>query len=65
MEHVEALGGSLESIAAAKAGILKAGRPLVLAEQPHEAARKVVLEAAGKLGCVVTSAEESVQVEHG
>jgi folylpolyglutamate synthase/dihydropteroate synthase len=32
-EHVEALGGSLESIAAAKAGIVQAGGTVVVAEQ--------------------------------
>lgn len=33
MEHVEALGGSLETIAAAKAGIAQAGGTVVVAEQ--------------------------------
>jgi folylpolyglutamate synthase/dihydropteroate synthase len=61
-EHLDALGGSVESIAAAKAGILKGGRPLVLAAQPHAAAEKVLLEAAARLGCEVTRAEEVVQV---
>jgi folylpolyglutamate synthase/dihydropteroate synthase len=34
MEHVDALGGSLESIAAAKAGIVKRGGVVVTARQP-------------------------------
>ncbi|KAI8473874.1 MAG: FolC bifunctional protein [Monoraphidium minutum] len=37
-DHVDALGGSLESISAAKAGILRPGRPAVIAAQPHAAA---------------------------
>jgi dihydrofolate synthase/folylpolyglutamate synthase len=36
-EHTEILGDTLEKIAAEKAGIIKAGRPLVLAEQSGEA----------------------------
>jgi folylpolyglutamate synthase/dihydrofolate synthase len=51
MEHVQALGGSIESIAAAKAGIMKAGRPAVIAAQPSEAALGVLLAEAGRLGC--------------
>jgi hypothetical protein len=33
MDHVDALGGSLESIARAKAGIMKAGVPVVVGPQ--------------------------------
>ncbi|GLI69157.1 hypothetical protein VaNZ11_013725 [Volvox africanus] len=67
LEHVEALGGSLQSIAAAKAGILRPGRPLVLGRQVHdEAARVVVAEAEAK-GCQpLLRAEHVVSVRsHG
>ena len=37
-DHMQFLGDSLASIAAAKAGILKAGRPAIIAQQPPEAA---------------------------
>ncbi|GFR41137.1 hypothetical protein Agub_g1786, partial [Astrephomene gubernaculifera] len=62
LEHVEALGGSLRSIAAAKAGILRPGRPLVLAPQPHAEAAEVVLAAAEAAGCPVVRAEQAVSV---
>jgi dihydrofolate synthase/folylpolyglutamate synthase len=37
LEHTEYLGNTLAAIAGEKAGIIKGGRPLVLAEQPGEA----------------------------
>uniref|UniRef100_A0A1D1ZUM4 Mur ligase central domain-containing protein n=1 Tax=Auxenochlorella protothecoides TaxID=3075 RepID=A0A1D1ZUM4_AUXPR len=44
-DHLDALGGSVRSVAAAKAGVLKAGRPLVLAPQPlHEAHQEIKRE---------------------
>ena len=43
-DHAAALGGSIESIAAAKAGIMQAGRPVVLARQPDAAAEAVLLQ---------------------
>jgi len=42
-DHAAALGGSIESIAAAKAGILQPGRPAVLGRQPEAAAEAVLL----------------------
>ncbi len=42
-DHAAALGGGIEQIAAAKAGILQAGRPAVLARQPEAAAEQVLL----------------------
>ena len=51
LEHQAALGGSLAEIAAAKAGIMKAGRPLVLGRQPEQAAADVLRAAAAALGC--------------
>lgn len=52
-DHQAALGGSLRSIATAKAGILKPGAPLVLAAQPEGEARAVLVQAAEQLGCPV------------
>ncbi len=51
-----ALGGGLREIAAAKAGILKAGRPLVLARQPEAEAAAALRAAAAALGCTVRGA---------
>lgn len=59
-EHVEALGGSIESIAAAKAGIMKPGRPVVVARQEHAAAQAVLEAAAAKLGCTMLQADKEV-----
>jgi folylpolyglutamate synthase/dihydropteroate synthase len=59
---VEALGGSLASIAAAKAGILRPGRPLVTAQQPHAEAEAVLRAEAAARGCPVLAAEEAVRV---
>ena len=42
-DHAAALGGEIEHIAAAKAGIMKEGRPVVLARQPEPAAEAVLL----------------------
>lgn len=44
-------GGSLESIATAKAGIMKAGRPVVLGRQPHPKAKQVLCQRAAALDC--------------
>lgn len=49
-DHMAALGGSLEAIAAAKAGVMKAGRPVVLAQQPEGAPVLDVLQSAGEAG---------------
>lgn len=48
-----ALGGGLREIAAAKAGIMKAGCPLVLARQPEAEAAAVLRATAAALGCPV------------
>ena len=60
-EHVEALGGSIQSIAAAKAGILKPGRPAVVSAQPHPEAMAEVLRCAALTGCDVLQAAELVR----
>lgn len=49
MEHAAALGGTLESIARAKAGILKASMPVVLAQQAEPRAEREILAAARSL----------------
>lgn len=59
-EHVEALGGSIQSIAAAKAGILKPGRPAVISAQPHPEAMVEVLSYAALTGCEVLQAADLV-----
>ena len=51
-DHENFLGHSLKEIAAEKAGILKPGVPLVMAEQRPEA-REVILARAKSLGCPV------------
>ena len=51
-DHENFLGHSLNEIAAEKAGILKPGVPVVLAEQRPEA-REVILARATSLGCPV------------
>lgn len=48
-DHMQFLGDSLEGIAAAKAGIIKSGRPVVVSQQPA-AARAVFEEKARTLG---------------
>lgn len=60
-----AAGGTLERIAAAKAGILQAGRPAVLARQPEAAAAAVLLAHAAQLGCLLTRAEEEAVPQPG
>lgn len=46
-DHAAALGGTIEAIAAAKAGIMQAGRPVVLGRQPEAAAEAVLLRRGG------------------
>jgi dihydrofolate synthase/folylpolyglutamate synthase len=45
-DHMQFLGDTLERIAAAKAGILKQGRPAIIAQQPAEAAAVIEARAA-------------------
>ena len=59
---VPAVGGSLESIANAKAGIMKAGRPVVLSSQPEPAAEAVLLQHAEELGCEAVHASSALQL---
>ncbi|MCF0136158.1 MAG: bifunctional folylpolyglutamate synthase/dihydrofolate synthase, partial [Lachnospiraceae bacterium] len=50
LDHTKVLGDTLEAIAAEKAGILKAGRPVVLSENPL-CVQQVVETAAREKGC--------------
>jgi len=59
-EHVEALGGTIESIAAAKAGIMKHGRPVVVAHQSHTRAVETLQQAATSLACHLIHAQQQV-----
>jgi dihydrofolate synthase / folylpolyglutamate synthase len=62
-DHENFLGHSIEEIASEKAGILKAGVPVVLAEQQREEAREVVLARAAKLGCPVIEPGSVFRIE--
>lgn len=61
-DHENFLGHSLAEIAAEKAGILKRGVPLVLAEQRPEA-RDVTLTRAKELGCRVIETRAAFRIE--
>jgi dihydrofolate synthase/folylpolyglutamate synthase len=61
-DHENFLGHSLREIAAEKAGILKPGVPVVLAEQ-HPEAREVVLARAKQLDCPVIEPTSLFHVE--
>lgn len=64
MDHMERLGHTLEAIAAEKAGILKPGVPCVLGSGIPEAARRVILETAQRVGSgpVVEASTERVRL---
>lgn len=57
-DHAEALGGSIEAIAQAKAGIIKPGRPVVVARQPAAAAAAVLSGAAAAAAAPLRHAQE-------
>ena len=61
-DHENFLGHSLHEIAAEKAGILKPGVPLVLAEQRPEA-REVILARAKELACPVIEPAQIFRVD--
>lgn len=56
-------GAGLANIAAAKAGIMKEGRPVVLAHQPEPEAETHLLQHAALVQCPVTRAAQVVAVE--
>ena len=57
LDHCEELGDTVEKIAAEKAGIIKAGRPVVLGRVPA-AADRVIREIAAQRGSRVLAVEE-------
>ncbi|RUM98513.1 bifunctional folylpolyglutamate synthase/dihydrofolate synthase [Pseudaminobacter arsenicus] len=54
LDHEAYLGDRVELIAAEKAGIIKPGCPVVIGAQEAAAARDVLIETAGRLGCPFT-----------
>lgn len=54
-------GGSLETIARAKAGIMKRGRPVVVAPQPHPEVLQVLHDCAQALTCPLVGTEGHVR----
>lgn len=61
LEHTRYLGDTLEKITAEKAGIIKAGRPVVVGQLPEEA-MEVVTTRAKALGAPLRVARDLVQV---
>jgi dihydrofolate synthase / folylpolyglutamate synthase len=61
-DHENFLGHSLKEIAGEKAGILKLGVPVVLADQRPEA-REVILARAGQLNCTVVETIEAFRLQ--
>jgi folylpolyglutamate synthase/dihydrofolate synthase len=51
MDHAGILGNSIEEIATAKAGIMKAKCPVVISPQSEDAAMDVLVRRANELGC--------------
>lgn len=62
-DHENFLGHSMEEIAREKAGIIKAGVPLVLAEQRAEA-REVIVKRAAEMDAPVFETEQEFRVEN-
>lgn len=51
LDHEAYLGDRVELIAAEKAGIIKAGCPVIVGSQEHDEARDVLVSTAERLGC--------------
>ncbi|CAL8468705.1 g8245 [Coccomyxa elongata] len=62
LEHQKALGSTLGEIAAAKAGIMKKGRPAVVARQPEDEALQELLQRAAERGSEVIQAPDKANV---
>ena len=60
LEHTQYLGNTLGKIAGEKAGIIKAGVPVVIGEMPDEAS-EVIINKCKELGCQYTMAGEVSQ----
>lgn len=63
LDHTEWLGATLAAVATEKAGVLRAGRPVVLARQEPEAAAALAA-AARRVGAVPVAAGDRVTLEH-
>ncbi|MDQ2861016.1 MAG: bifunctional folylpolyglutamate synthase/dihydrofolate synthase [Pseudomonadota bacterium] len=65
-DHLEMLGPELARIAWEKAGVIKAGRPVVVARQPPEALETIEAEAA-RLGAPLTLMDRDIEAfeDHG
>lgn len=61
MDHTQLLGDTLEKIAAEKAGIIKAGVPVVIGES-HPETRPVFEEQARKMGAPIVFADDVLEV---
>lgn len=55
-------GGSIESIAEAKAGIMRPNRPVVIAKQPYPQALQVLEQHAKQLNCQVVHPRDSIEL---
>ncbi len=62
LDHAELLGDTIEAIAAEKAGIMRAGAPLVTGRQPA-AALAVLREAAARAGTPLLARDEAWRIE--
>jgi len=65
MDHTRILGGTIGEIAREKAGIIKAGRPVIVQRQPCPEAFDVVAKRAVEVGAELIRAESLFQVESG
>ncbi len=61
IEHAEFLGDDIESIAGEKAGIIKQGRPVVCGAMTGDA-RRVIVDRAASLGCMIRDVEATVSI---
>ncbi|KAL3150534.1 hypothetical protein ABBQ32_000350 [Trebouxia sp. C0010 RCD-2024] len=61
-DHMSALGGSIESIAEAKAGIMKPNRPVVIAKQPYPTALQVLEQHARQLDCPIIHPQDCIEL---
>ena len=61
LDHCDWLGDTLDTIAAEKAGIIKPGRPVIVAPMPEEA-RAVIAAVAARQAATLIDATESVSV---
>ncbi len=62
VDHQHFLGSTIAEIATEKAGIIKPGSVVVLAEQPSEVATRIVHERAAEVGATVIQVGERVEV---